>query len=64
MATFRGDARAVLERALTEKRLPEKVEALEEAVVQLVVELEYVLAALGPENFSSGGLKELMEGMK
>lgn len=51
MAVFRGDAERALERARMARTMPEKVEALEDAVAELLRELGHVLGHLGSENF-------------
>lgn len=61
MATFKGDALRAVERARAEGNLARKVVFLEDAVAELVQELEMVLSRLGPENFSELGRKAMKE---
>lgn len=62
MAIYRGDGVRLLENAVWEKNLERKVELLIDTMNLHFRELEYVLSALGVENFSELGLKEIREG--
>lgn len=64
MAHWRGDGERLLGDAVREKNLARKVELLIEANLLLYRELAYVFAALGLENFSALGLKEMKEELK
>lgn len=64
MAYWRGDGERLLGDAIRERELNRKVELLIEANLLLYRELAYVFTALGVENFSSLGLKELKEELK
>lgn len=64
MAHYRGDGERLLDQAIREPDVREKVELLVDGLLLHFRELEHVLQNLGTENFNQLGIKEIAEEVK
>lgn len=64
MATYRGDGERMLDQAVRERDLAQKVELLIDGLILHFRELEQVMTHLGIENFDEHGLRKLAEEVK